>query len=268
MSREPLSSQVEFVSDAPKSHKYYHLQKQETYLKSFKNAWKRDIKILKSGLPNGIILKLFEDRMDLISVMITGSADTPYEGCLFFFDVFLPPTYPNKQPMASYISFHDRIHPNIFANGYICLSLLNQSVKTVKPYSMYWMPRTSTLLQLFVSLQGLVLAKDPINSISSYTSTTEESKASNKIFVKNTVLSMIQQIQNPPEIFKVETLNHYRATGMATHNKLQGYTKDYVASGINTLKRIKIKEPSFPLLTPIPEDLVRKLYDALQELMK
>lgn len=273
MSRENLfSSQIVFVSDAPSSHSYYNAQKPAIYLKSFKDAWNRDINILQSGLPSGIMLKLFEDRMDLMSIMITGPIDTPYEGSLFFFDVMLPPTYPNKQPKAKYIPFHDdsshsQIHPNIFLGGSICLSLLNQSAKNVKRYSMYWMPGKSTLLQLFVSLQGLILAKDPINNISLHGSgTAEESKAFNQTVVKNVILSMTRQIQNPPEMFKEETMNHYRTTGITTHDKLQNYTKGFVSSWINILKRIKVEEPLFPLLTPIPENLVRNFYDALQKL--
>lgn len=268
MSRKNSSSQIVFVSEAPRSHRFYRSAKPENFPKSFIDAWRRDLKILENGLPSGIMLKFFEDRMDLISAMITGPVDTPYEGCLFFFDVFLPPSYPLKQPHAKYIKFHNtnsQIHPNIFHDGSICLSLLNQAAKNVKRFSMFWMPGKSTLLQLFVSFQGLVLARDPINNISVHRRV-EESKAFNQNVVNNVVLSMTTQIRNPPELFMEETLEHYRQTGFMTHNKLQNYTKGFVSSLVNTVKRIKVEEPAFPLQTPISESLVRNFDAALRKL--
>lgn len=275
MSQETsFASQVELIPEAPVSHLHYaigKLGKPETYLKSFKSAWKRDLYILRSSLPSGIKVKFFEDRMDLVSAMITGPTDTPYEGCLFFFDVMLPSEYPKNQPLAAYISCHkcfSQIHPNIFRNGSICLSLLNHTSKRPQHYSMYWMPGKSTLLQLFVSLQGLVLAKDPLNNLSlKKIKTIEESMEFNRTIVKNVIRSMTNQIYNPLALFKEETLDHYRATGMATYEKMRKYTSGYVASEKNTAKRMKVEEPPFPLLTPIPEDLLTNFYDVLWNLV-
>ena len=37
-------------------------------------------------------------RFDALRACIVGPAETPYEGGLFFFDVWLPPTYPSAPP--------------------------------------------------------------------------------------------------------------------------------------------------------------------------
>lgn len=54
--------------------------------------------LLWTSLPLGILVKGFEDRMDLFSVMISGTPGTPYEGGLFFFDIHLTPEYPSAPP--------------------------------------------------------------------------------------------------------------------------------------------------------------------------
>lgn len=48
-----------------------------------------------------------------------------------------------------------RFNPNLYNNGRVCLSLLNTWNRPG------WDANTSTLLQLLVSIQGLVLVKDP-----------------------------------------------------------------------------------------------------------
>ena len=76
--------------------------------------------------------------------MIVGPADTPYAEALFVFDIMLPPTYPAKPPKVLYRAFGERLNPNLYENGKVCLSLLGtwegQGVET-------WGPR-SNLLQV------------------------------------------------------------------------------------------------------------------------
>lgn len=56
--------------------------------------------------------------------IIIGPLDTPYENGVFPFNMDLPTDYPMKPPK---IQFNTKIfHPNIFPNGYICLSILKE----------------------------------------------------------------------------------------------------------------------------------------------
>jgi len=57
--------------------------------------------------------------------MIKGPTNTPYEDGLFFFDIQLPPDYPASPPNFHYISFcSDRLNPNLYPDGKVCVSLL------------------------------------------------------------------------------------------------------------------------------------------------
>lgn len=60
----------------------------------------------------------YEDRMDLLSIMIAGPGKTPYEGGLFAFDVQLGGEYPRAPPMCHYVSYcSDRLNPNLYEDG-------------------------------------------------------------------------------------------------------------------------------------------------------
>lgn len=91
--------------------------------------------------------------------MIRGPCQTPYEDGLFVFDICLPHNFPNHPPRAHYISFwYDRLNPNLYVEGKVCVSLLGTWVSQNKEEK--WGPK-STLLQLIVSIQGLILVEEP-----------------------------------------------------------------------------------------------------------
>lgn len=46
----------------------------------------------------GMVVRCFEDRMDLLRCLILGPRDTPYEHVPFFFDIQLPKEYPQVPP--------------------------------------------------------------------------------------------------------------------------------------------------------------------------
>ena len=52
----------------------------------------------------------------------------------------------------------DRLNPNLYTNGMVCLSLLGTWQGAPQEQ---WTPGTSTLLQVFVSIQSLVLVDEP-----------------------------------------------------------------------------------------------------------
>ena len=57
--------------------------------------------------------------------MIVGPSSTPYEDGLFFFDVQLPNDYPNDPPAVHYVAYcRDRLNPNLYEDGKVCVSLL------------------------------------------------------------------------------------------------------------------------------------------------
>eukprot|EP00884_Botryococcus_braunii_P009149 jgi/Botrbrau1/18235/Bobra.53_1s0089.1 len=98
-----------------------------------------------------------EERMDVLRAMIFPASDTPYSGGAFFFDIFLPRDYPDKPPKVHFLTTSGgtvRFNPNLYANGYVCLSLLGT-------WGQSWDPQRSTLLQVLVSLQSMVFNSEP-----------------------------------------------------------------------------------------------------------
>jgi len=111
--------------------------------------------ILKKSLPNGIFLRCFEARIDVIKVLMIGTTGTPYCDLIFGFDIMAESDYPLKPPLIRHLSFvSEKMHPNLLENGSLCLSLLGTwSGKG----SENWDPARSNILQLIVSVQGLLL---------------------------------------------------------------------------------------------------------------
>lgn len=59
--------------------------------------------------------------------LIIGTKGTPYEYGNFFFELYFPDNYPFSPPKVTYITNdgYTRFHPNLYINGYVCLSILN-----------------------------------------------------------------------------------------------------------------------------------------------
>lgn len=84
--------------------------------------------------------------------MIRGPEKTPYAGGLFMFDLKIPTGYPLNPPLCHYYSFcNDRLNPNLYEDGKVCLSLLGT---WHGEGSEVWVPFKSNLLQILVSIQG------------------------------------------------------------------------------------------------------------------
>lgn len=122
----------------------------------------KEHKILASSLPKGqIYVRTYERRLDLFRCLMVGPRDTPYENAPFLIDLQLPERFPEQPPTAhfhSWTSGMGRINPNLYEEGKICLSLLGTWSGQHKTES--WNPM-ATILQILVSLQGLVFVKNP-----------------------------------------------------------------------------------------------------------
>ena len=78
---------------------------------------------------------------------------------LFFFDLHLPPSYPAEPPLVNYRSFGLHVNPNLYPSSTVCLSLVNTFGG--ERAEELWSPEASSILQVVVSIQGLVLAAQP-----------------------------------------------------------------------------------------------------------
>uniref|UniRef100_A0A0N4Z4S2 UBIQUITIN_CONJUGAT_2 domain-containing protein n=1 Tax=Parastrongyloides trichosuri TaxID=131310 RepID=A0A0N4Z4S2_PARTI len=115
---------------------------------------------LPQNASNSIFVCVDESRCDVIKVLISGPDDTPYENGLFEFDVFFPTSYPFSPPKCCFLTTGNgnvRFNPNLYNDGKICLSILG--TWEGRPEEK-WNPYCS-LLQVLISIQGLIFVKEP-----------------------------------------------------------------------------------------------------------
>ncbi|PWN32691.1 uncharacterized protein FA14DRAFT_162017 [Meira miltonrushii] len=152
----------EILEQAPNDHFFKKSNFESTsHSKMFLSHLRKEYQILQSSLPDTIFVKAYEDRADLLRVLIIGSKGTPYEDAPILIDFYLKPSYPFEPPRAHFHSWtdgHGRLSPNLYEEGMVCLSLLNTwTGEGVEK----WHPNKSTLLQVFISIQALVLVAEP-----------------------------------------------------------------------------------------------------------
>ena len=86
----------------------------------------KDMKEVKDLEKMGIYVHWEEDNMYKAWAMIVGPEDTPYEKGFLFFEFDFPSRYPFEHPSGRILTTdgQTRLHPNLYTNGKICLSLL------------------------------------------------------------------------------------------------------------------------------------------------
>lgn len=84
----------QIIEAVPSSHKYHLTVFHPSNAHAFFRAVQKEHKLLKSSLPAGVWVRAFEDRLDLLSVLIEGPKNTPYEDGLFAFDIQLGHDFP------------------------------------------------------------------------------------------------------------------------------------------------------------------------------
>ncbi|KAK4446778.1 hypothetical protein QBC34DRAFT_410814 [Podospora aff. communis PSN243] len=121
-------------------------------------ALTKQITTLRTSLPDGIYVRHGASRLDVLKVLMVGPKGTPYEHGLFEFDMFCPAKFPDVPPDTHFhttgggrVSFN----PNLYSNGKVCLSLLGTWD------GQGWEPNKSTLLQVLVSIQAMILNDQP-----------------------------------------------------------------------------------------------------------
>lgn len=179
-----------------------------------------EISSFKSGLPvnweSSIWVRVSKTNFNLFSFLISGPKDTPYENGLFEFHAYFPTDYPNIVPEVIIYTTDNgkvRFNPNLYANGKVCLSLLGtwSGQENEK-----WNPKTSTFLQVMISIQSLILVDQPFFNEPGWERdmNTPKGKACsakyNQDLHPHTIkLAMINMIKNPPQGFEEVIKNHF-----------------------------------------------------------
>lgn len=153
------SENFKIIECVSSTHKFHLTVFHPTNAHNFFKAVQKEHKLLRSSLPLGVWVRTYEDRLDLLSVLIAGPKCTPYEDGLFAFDMQLGHDYPLSPPSCHFISYcSDRLNPNLYEDGKVCVSLLGTWSGRG---SEVWCANSSTLLQVIVSIQGLILVEEP-----------------------------------------------------------------------------------------------------------
>ncbi|EJD52045.1 hypothetical protein AURDEDRAFT_83022 [Auricularia subglabra TFB-10046 SS5] len=108
----------------------------------------RDFKRLSSDPPGGISGAPCADNIMLWNAVIFGPADTPFEDGTFKLVLTFDESYPNKPPSVRFIS--RMFHPNVYANGELCLDILQNR----------WSP-TYDVAAILTSIQSLLHDPNP-----------------------------------------------------------------------------------------------------------
>lgn len=190
--------------------------------RSLMMAVRREMVVLKKGLLEGseglapIIVRTFSSRSDLFRAMVVGPPETPYAFVPFFFDFALPAEYPREPPLAHFHAQHvgnERLNPNLYVDGKVCLSLLG----TWSGPS--WDAQRSTLLQVLVSLQGLVLVEEPYFNEPGHEcdAGTEQGKQSSALYNEHARLlalrAALNVAHNPPCGFREIVASYFARCG-------------------------------------------------------
>jgi len=185
----------------------------------------QEIQSLSKSLPinkeSSIFLKYDEKNVGIFRFLITGPKDTPYQDGCFLFEMILNNDYPITPPSVRFLTTGNgkvRFNPNLYACGKVCLSLLgtwsgNEGEK--------WNSKTSTLLQILVSIQSLIFTDKPyFNEPGSENNMNSEAgkKANddyNKAIKSHTQTWAIKNmIKNPSEDFKEIIEKHFQLKGI------------------------------------------------------
>ncbi|KAF8560221.1 hypothetical protein OG21DRAFT_1452058 [Imleria badia] len=157
---DSLWKRFDILPSAPTDHAFYSTTASQPS-RTFLTRLTKEYRALSNSLPDSIIVRAYEDRSDLLRCLIIGPENTPYEDAPFVIDWMLDSNFPQSPPIAHFLSWtngNGRVNPNLYEEGKVCLSILGtwSGDRTET-----WSASRSSLLQAFVSIQGLVLVKEP-----------------------------------------------------------------------------------------------------------
>jgi len=132
---------------------------------------------------------------------------------LFLFDFQLSADYPAAPPLCHYISYcSDRLNPNLYEDGKVCVSLLG----TLSGRGTEMWTSSSTLLQVIVSIQGLILVSEPYFNEAGFEKQkgSQQGRENSRMYNEMVVLKLVQAqtklLLHPPPVFKDIIIAHFK----------------------------------------------------------
>eukprot|EP00798_Chlamydomonas_sp_ICE-L_P010124 gene10124-8024_t len=181
-----------------------------------------------------IFLRHDEERIDKMRAIITGPQGTPYEGGCFVFDIYFTQGYPNVPPLMTLETTGQgrwRANPNLYADGKVCLSILG--TWHGGHVSEKWDSKNSSLFQILMSIQGMILVEDPyfnepnVELMRVSPEGRKHSNAYNAELQLGTIrYAMLDQLKNPVPGFEDVIKTHFRLL----RSRIMVTTKKWVAA--------------------------------------
>jgi ubiquitin-protein ligase len=210
---------------------HYHASKATSLTYSQPGRFKRlitEISTLQTGLPPGIFVRYCENRPDVLKCIIIGPRGSPYENGLFEFDIFCGADFPTSPPQVNFKGTGGgrvSINPNLYADGKVCLSLLG--TWSGEP----WKPNESTLLQVLISIQAMILCEEPWYNEpgreAGYSDSENGPSARyNKTIREHTVrYAILNWLDKPPQLWQEVVDQHFRRNCNAVLKTVEDWTK-------------------------------------------
>lgn len=196
-----------------------------------KAAMKRIINIDIKNIQNsdlneqGIYIKFNEEDMMKAVALIIGPKDSLYEHGFLIFDIQFPNNYPFSPPKFTYKSVNKvRIHPNIYVNGKVCLSILGTWAGPSWTSAM-------DIVNVLITIQSL-LDSNPLTNEPGYENVLDSPKGKkvndnyNEIIQYNTYNSLLYKNikYRNDTLFKNEIEEYYSKYKQAIISKIEKHT--------------------------------------------
>jgi len=108
----------------------------------------RDFKKIQDDPPAGVSGAPTEDNLMVWNALIFGPIETPFEDGTFKLELIFTEEYPNRPPLVKFKS--EMFHPNVYADGSICIDILQNR----------WSP-TYDVSSILTSIQSLLDEPNP-----------------------------------------------------------------------------------------------------------
>jgi baculoviral IAP repeat-containing protein 6 (apollon) len=231
----------------------------------------QEVSALATGLPlslsSSVFLRVDSERIDVMKALIIGPAETPYQNGCFQFDIYCPQEYPNGPPVVNLETTGGgtvRFNPNLYADGKVCLSLLGtwSGGENEK-----WNAKTSTLLQVLVSIQSLILVEQPYFNEPGYeremntpTGQTNSANYNENIRTMAMRYAVLEQLRRPSPGFEDVIRSHFRVKRAELLNQCRSWlsqaqnSRDQMRQMVEDVRaELQKLDPSTPLQDPPPE---------------
>jgi ubiquitin-protein ligase len=207
-------------------NEYEEAELDQEFLKVMHAEWQR----LLNELPDGIFVRTYESRIDLMRAVILGSPHTPYHNGVFVFDILLHPSYPDDPPSVHFISYSENLNPNLAEDGEVSLNLLDSWHEAD---SEGWDPDNSNILQLLISIKESVLdISEPYFNEEGYKKQigTREGIHKSRFYNENALLlsvnHMLNTLSNPPMYTEQIVARHFQEKKNEICEELEAYLDD------------------------------------------